>query len=245
MPRVDRAVLKVESVVHGRIEGHDQYSEIPLSRLAAVVIGRPSNTEGLSKLDIAVIGDDAVSRNHAEIKFDSRDNCFMIRDMGSTYGTFLNGEPLESFDLKDVEKKRYYELTDNCHIALAKINGKFRVELLFRVTNATMLPGDLAHRKTGLDADTFNFPERQAIINGSMVYLGKIETKVLEILKDFGGAVSIAEIAEELGRRTGKEVSDESVNQHICRIRKKLGETPDNQRHIITEQGRGGYRFVG
>ena len=242
MPEAASAFLRVESVVHGRIEGYEQYSEIPLKKMGKLVIGRQTAKEDS---DIRVVGDDFISQNHAEIRFDGEKNRFIIRDMGSTNGTFLNEEQLEAVDLGNPENKRYYDLTHNCHIGLAKINGKFRVELIFRENSSTNPPWVKSDYDAGPGGDIFNWTKRIVKINGAEVSLTKTEFKVLEILKDYDDAVDIDIIAEELARRTNKEVFKECVSQHICRIRKKLGETPENSRHIITEPGHvGRYRFV-
>src|ERR1700751_5573150 len=65
------------------ISGKYQGGEFPLRMNREIIIGRSSD------LDMVLV-EDMVSRRHAKIT--STDNDIFIQDLGSTNGTFVNGE---------------------------------------------------------------------------------------------------------------------------------------------------------
>ncbi|MBX3251240.1 MAG: diguanylate cyclase [Myxococcales bacterium] len=73
------------------IYGEDLGRRVPLGN-EPVVIGRSSRCE-------VQIDQESVSRNHARIAFDGR--AYLVRDLGSTNGTYVNDELVESFELRD------------------------------------------------------------------------------------------------------------------------------------------------
>ncbi len=64
-----------------------EYRELVLEEGATVTIGRSPNNQ-------IMIAERHVSRQHAVISF--RDGIFMISDLGSANGTFVNGQPVEA-----------------------------------------------------------------------------------------------------------------------------------------------------
>jgi serine protease Do len=69
----------------------NQVEQIPLKDLHEITIGRDSS----STIAFDQRRDDVVSRRHATIRVEGGDNpIFQIRDLGSSNGTFLNGQPL-------------------------------------------------------------------------------------------------------------------------------------------------------
>lgn len=73
------------------IYGEDLGRRVPLGS-EPVVIGRSSRCE-------LQIDQESVSRNHCRIAFDGRS--FAVRDLGSTNGTYVNDEQVESAELRD------------------------------------------------------------------------------------------------------------------------------------------------
>lgn len=69
----------------------NQVEQIPLKDLHEITIGRdPTSTIAFDQRR-----DDVVSRRHATIRVEGGDNpVIRIRDLGSSNGTFLNGQPL-------------------------------------------------------------------------------------------------------------------------------------------------------
>ncbi len=77
------------------ISGKYQGGEFPLRPSREIVIGRSS------ELDMVLV-EDMVSRKHAKIVTD--DKSVSIQDLGSTNGTFVNGEKVRKVELKDGDR---------------------------------------------------------------------------------------------------------------------------------------------
>ena len=77
------------------ISGKYQGGEYPLPDARALVIGRSSD------LDMVLI-EDMVSRKHARISL--QDGAITIADLGSTNGTFVNGEKVKKAELKEGDR---------------------------------------------------------------------------------------------------------------------------------------------
>jgi pSer/pThr/pTyr-binding forkhead associated (FHA) protein len=77
------------------ISGKYQGGEFPLRPNREIIIGRSS------ELDMVLV-EDMVSRKHAKIITDARG--VSIQDLGSTNGTFVNGEKIRKVDLKDGDR---------------------------------------------------------------------------------------------------------------------------------------------
>lgn len=77
------------------ISGKYQGGEFPLRPHREIIIGRSS------ELDMVLV-EDMVSRKHAKITTD--DKSVTIQDLGSTNGTFVNGEKVRKVELKDGDR---------------------------------------------------------------------------------------------------------------------------------------------
>src|SRR5687767_14430134 len=77
------------------ISGKYQGGEFPLRMEREIVIGRSSD------LDMVLV-EDMVSRKHAKIS--TLGNQIVIQDMGSTNGTFVNGEKIKKSRLKEGDR---------------------------------------------------------------------------------------------------------------------------------------------
>jgi pSer/pThr/pTyr-binding forkhead associated (FHA) protein len=77
------------------ISGKYQGGEFPLRPHREIIIGRSS------ELDMVLV-EDMVSRKHAKITTD--DKTVTIQDLGSTNGTFVNGEKVRKVELKDGDR---------------------------------------------------------------------------------------------------------------------------------------------
>jgi pSer/pThr/pTyr-binding forkhead associated (FHA) protein len=77
------------------ISGKYQGGEFPLPPNSEIVVGRASD------LDMVLV-EDMVSRRHAKITMNG--DTVMIQDLGSTNGTFVNGERIERMTLTDGDR---------------------------------------------------------------------------------------------------------------------------------------------
>jgi hypothetical protein len=77
------------------ISGKYQGGEFPLRMDREIIVGRSS------ELDMVLV-EDMVSRKHAKITTD--DSVVTIQDLGSTNGTFVNGEKVRKAELKDGDR---------------------------------------------------------------------------------------------------------------------------------------------
>src|SRR3954468_10344400 len=77
------------------ISGKYQGGEFPLRPNREIVIGRSS------ELDMVLV-EDMVSRKHAKIITD--ENAVTIEDLGSTNGTFVNGEKVRTSEIRDGDR---------------------------------------------------------------------------------------------------------------------------------------------
>ena len=77
------------------ISGKYQGGEFPLRPHREIIIGRSS------ELDMVLV-EDMVSRKHAKII--TEDNNVTIQDLGSTNGTFVNGEKVRTSEIKDGDR---------------------------------------------------------------------------------------------------------------------------------------------
>ena len=230
------AFLRIENIVQGKVEGYSIEDAIPLG-IEAVNIGRPSKDSNTPSPDIKIAGDDYISRNQAEIRYSVEDDCFVLSDLGSRNGTFLNGEL--------IEQNRPYKLTDYDLIGFAKVGSQMRANLRFRRTEQT-LPSWLikdvrkSMEKGGL---YIHISSRRVLVDNCEVALTGKEFKVLEYLyNNRGNACTTDDISWEIWGREG--ASDELVAKYISLLRKKLEKDPSNPKYIITVPGRQGcYRL--
>ena len=77
------------------ISGKFQGSEYALSDAGEMLVGRSGDVQ-------IVLSEDMVSRRHARIQFDGQR--ITIEDLGSTNGTFVNGEKIKRADLKEGDR---------------------------------------------------------------------------------------------------------------------------------------------
>jgi hypothetical protein len=229
MSNATRPVLTIEKVVKGKVEGFEQWDSIPLNK-DVTCIGRSGNQRGEHQPDIRLLGDDYISRNHAEITYSSADGCFMLMDKGSKCGTILNGEMLES--------KKPYPLKDQDQIELARVSGVSRFVFKFKVSDGTMGPGETDEPAKSVPGKGWCLihDARKAYLNGQVIALSKKEFAVLEVLyNNKGKPCEIDTIAWEVW---GKEVAgDELVSQYIRILRKKVEPDPSTPRYIKTVLG--------
>ncbi len=230
------AFLRIEKLAKGKVEGYEQWDEIPLST-DAMLIGRPGKKSDAIPPDIKIMGDDYISRNQAEIYYSFGDGCFMLRDDGSLNGTFLNDEILE--------KNKPYPLRDHDLIGFGKIQGETRVVFRFSASDATLPPWveEKPAKPPGKQGLSINIAARRVLVTGKEIPLTRKEFKVIEVLyNNRGNACSIDDISWEVWGKEG--ASDELIAKYISRLREKIELEPSKPRYIVTVPGRHGcYRL--
>ena len=226
------AFLRIEKLVKGKVEGYDQWQEMPLST-DAVLIARPSIESDAIKPDIKIIGDDFISRVPVEISYSLSEKCYMLRDCGTTNGTLLNGELIES--------SRPYRLKDYDLIGLAKVQGEVRILLRFRLSHKTQ-PGWVSEEPLKAPTNkglSVNLAARRVFIDGKEISLTRTEWKLFEFLHTNRGKVcTIDDITWEVWGPNG--AATELVAKYIQRLRDKIELDRSKPRYIVTHSA-GGY----
>jgi len=170
----------------------------------------------------------AVSRRHAQIV--QTDGGYLLRDLGSKNGTFVNGQEVEGdYALKD---------GDEIEIALA-------VRLLFVGAEATA-PLEVAPpvlEPTGLRLDA---AERRVWIGRREITppLSPAQFALLRLLhQQEGRVVSREEIVSAVWSDTAAEgVTDQAIDALLCRLRERLSALDGGHQYVTTVRGHG-FRF--
>lgn len=227
------AFLILDKITVGEVQNYKVGYEIPLEQ--STTIGRMSIEPDFKKPDIKIMGDQYISRgdHHAQIYFDTSLNSFIVRDNGSKYGTFLNKALLE--------KHQPYPLNDLDGIALARINGEFRVMFTFRTTHVT--PNPLGGEKNSGQHNVKGLyileHARRLYIDGIEIELTPQEWEVLSILYRHRGNVCMKDtISYEGWTVRGKDdATDELIARYISNLRKKIEGETKNFKYIINRSG--------
>lgn len=215
-----KAYLIVGKVASGlQVKGCGEHREIPLGD-GTVVIGRP--TVG-SVPEISISGDQRISRQHIYLSYDPENDCFVLCDHKSKWGTYLNYEPLE--------KGKEHALEPGDIIGLAETDDGILVEFRFVTSlEETMFEKGLVIR----------IQEREAFLDGEPLHIDPVEWRVLEVLYNNRRKTCSAEKIMILGwpdcADSPKEYPEAStIAQYIHRLREKVEPDPDNPRYIVTE----------
>ena len=230
---MDEAYLRIEKVTTGRIQGFEPWQEIPLSA-DAVCIGRPGSDLGAVAPDFKIVGDDYVSRKFVQIHYSITEGCYMLSDLGTMNGTFLNGELIEN-------DGRPYRLRDNDVIGLARVAGEMRVLLRFRLTRVTRQASDTedSWKPTARKGLSVNVPARRVFVDGREIALTKTEWKLFECLHSNRDRVcTMDDLTWEVWGADG--AAPELVAKYIQRLRDKIEPDRSKPRYIITHSA-GGY----
>jgi hypothetical protein len=181
-----------------------------------MIIGRGSDCD-------IVLPKRQISRQHAQIERD--DSGYLLRDLGSKNGTFVNGEEV---------RDKPYRLRDGDEIQLALC-----VRVGFVGADAT-LPLELTGPNRGLRVDQ---AARRVFIGGHELTppLSLAQYRLLELLLDQEGQVvsrdAIVETVwpeeEEMG------VSEQAIDALVRRLRDRISGVDPDHAYIVTVRGHG------
>ncbi len=189
-----------------------------------------SLTLGRAKDCDVVLPERQVSRHHARIERDA--SGFIIRDLGSKNGTFINGEPVRG---------RPYRLRDGDEIELAGV-----LQLGFVVGEATLPLADVATFGFG-DRLEVNKATRQVCLGREILDppLSPAQYTLLTLLIDAeGSVVTRDEVIHAVWPDAAGGVTDQALDALVYRLRERLAELDPDHNYIVTVRGHG-FRYEG
>jgi len=176
---------------------------------------------------------DYVSRRHAEICY--RQGCFMLRDVGSTNGTEIDGQR--------IEPDKFYPLKHDSAIGLGIVSGKARVVLRFKESHVTTLApaGEVGETRivSWLRIDE---EKKEVWVDDKLLSLSRKEYDLLSFLHRKAGKVCskdeiISEVWPEVQDPGG--ISDATIDQLIYRLRGKTEPDLSRPQRIVSKKGFG------
>lgn len=186
---------------------------------AVTTIGRAAECE-------IVVAADHVSRRHAQVLWDGAQ--YTLYDLGSKNGTFLNGARLA----------QPQALHDGDLIALA---GRTDPALVFEAAEETIT---VYPETPGAEGIRIDRRTAEVWVNGRPLQLTAKEYQALLVLhRADGGLVTKQALATGVWPELEGMVSDDSIEQLIARLRRKIEQVPDRPRSLLTVRGLG-YRLV-
>lgn len=204
--------------------GNDAGRRWPLAR-KRIVIGRDVDCD-------IVLPDRLVSRHHAQIEWDATRSGYLLEDLFSKNGTFLNGlELVEPTVLQDGD-----EVQIALRFKLAFVDAGETAPLTFESA-----VGPVAGEVLRIDEDT-----RQVLIRDRVLDppLSPAQYRLLSLLKNAqGGVVSREEVVRQVWPEAVEEgVSEQAIDALVRRLRERLAELDPDHPYIITVRGHG-FRF--
>lgn len=187
-----------------------------------ILVDQPELTIGRDESCDVVIPERQVSRRHARIR--QTENGFLLEDLGSKNGTFVNGHELTgSHPLQD---------GDEIEIALC-------CRLAFVAADATA-PVVLEESVLGLRLD----PESKRVWAGEREVvppLSLAQYRLLELLyQDPGRVYSREQIVEAVWPEDDREgISEQAIDALARRLRERLAEVDPRTQYVVTVRGHG------
>jgi hypothetical protein len=193
-------------------------------------INDDSITLGRAKDCEIILPERQVSRYHARVERDATG--FILRDLGSKNGTFVNGDPVRG---------QPYRLRDGDEIALATV-----VEMGFVAGEATLPLEDISDLDLH-DRLRVNKSARQVCLGRQILDppLSPAQYTLLVLLMDADGdVVTRDEVIEAVWPDAVGGVTDQALDALIYRLRERLAELDPDHNYVVTVRGHG-FRFEG
>ncbi|MCB0213172.1 MAG: FHA domain-containing protein [Anaerolineae bacterium] len=197
-------------------EGNSPKSQWPLTK-DRTIIGRETDSD-------IQIDDRQVSRQHAEIVL-MPDGYYVLRDLGSKNGTFLNGQPVAG-DPKLIRNG------DEISIALC-------AKSTFVAEEATA-PAIIGQRKPGLRMDVA--AKRVWVMSEEIdPPLSLAQHNLLELLYTHAGHVVSRDevVAVVWSEEEAEGVSEQAIDALARRLRERIAEIDPNNKYVETVRGHG------
>lgn len=212
MPPIENAMLILER------GDHEAGRRWPLSH-GRIVIGRHMDCD-------IVLPDRLVSRHHAHVLWDPERQVYIVEDLRSKNGTFVNGQELTG--------PRVLEDGDEIQIALA-----FKLAFVDAGETAPLtFDIGVTPERLRIDEDT-----RQVIIAGRVLDppLSPAQYRLLALLKEAqGSVVPREEIVRAVWPEAVEEgVSEQAIDALVRRLRERLAELDPDHQYIVTVRGHG------
>jgi hypothetical protein len=187
-----------------------------------ILVDQPELTIGRHEECGLVIPDRQVSRNHARIR--QEEGHYMIEDLGSKNGTFVNGQELAGL--------RRLQDRDEIQIALC-------CRLMFVAADATVpvLPVESA-RGLRLDLET-----KRVSVGGRELDppLSLPQYRLLELLyQDPGRVYSREQVVEAVWPEENRDgISEQAIDALARRLRERLADADPKAQYVVTVRGHG------
>ena len=197
------------------IEGAEPGKRIFLEG-SALLIGRDEDECDL------LIADRQVSRHHARISLE--DGRYVVRDLGSKNGTYVNGRALEGpYSLQDGDE---IQIAYCCKMAFVGADATAPVILEERVRGLRM---DLESKRVWVAGEELDPP------------LSLAQYRLLEMLYDEPGRVySRDEVVQAVWPEDDREgISEQAIDAMARRLRERLAEVDPDTRYVVTVRGHG------
>jgi len=194
--------------------------------MSVIALDQPILMLGKSGSADVVLDNPYVSRQHVEIRRER--GGYLIRDLASKNGTFINGARLTA----DVH---WLRTSDRIELAPGQIVLRFQ-----DWNTTTTLPVVGASLPEELVVDTRS---REVIIQGAKVQppLSRKEFDILGLLYERRGEACNKDQIAARGwpDREGGDVGDQEIEQCVRRLRLRIEPDPSQPRHILTVRGFG------
>jgi hypothetical protein len=187
-----------------------------------------------------VVRRDGVSRHHAEVRREG--DGYVLADLGSKNGTWLNG--LRLADPSSLQSGDLIVLPCRPPLQLVFETSTETVTVYPEELTAGAAGDDRLGIATAHDDLVVNLRTAEVWVRGQPVTLTAKEYRVIAVLYERRGAVVSKQVlATEVWPEYGGVIADESIEQLMYRLRRKLEVDPEHPRHLITVR-RLGYRLV-